>query len=245
MPAEALADLLPAGPLPPRAAIELAMKLVDAMNGQPPVGDDALQASRVKLANGVATIDRRGARPADEAETRKALGLLMYHALTGVPWKPKDSAKGQLEELRGQLSFWPDGAHIAELVEELITADGGFSGVRSRLDGASKRAAGTDLSEWQVEAKLRLAGELEQAAPRVPSVDDLTANIPMGALARGAAAPAPDAPVLTVTPPSAPDRAGLTEAPPRSAVPLVVGAAALAFLVLLVVLVIVLAILAF
>lgn len=243
MPSEALTDLLTAGPLPPRAAVELGVKLVDAMNGQPPVGEDVLEASRVSLVNGVPTLDRRGARTVDEAETRRALGALLVHVLTGTPWKPK-KAKRQLEDLRGTLSFWPDGGSLADLIEDLVVAEGGFSGVRSRLDAAGKRAAGSDLNEWAIEAKLRISGELDQPAPRAPSVDDLTANIPAGALAKRSAPAAPAAPVLVVTPPAAPARAAMSETPAGRVLPIVGVAAALGFLALLVLLVVVLAALA-
>lgn len=201
-----LEELLKSGTMPPRAALDLAAALCDAMAGQPAIGPDALQIARISFdSQGVLKLDRRGARAATEQDTRMGLGLVLFRVLVGNDWQTAPGRrKLQEEELGNQLAFWPDGKSVSELVLELLTASGGFSGVRSRVEALRQRAAGPALGDWREDAIISLSeGAIERDQPqRVMSVDELTANIPVGMLAaaKEANAPAAPGPVLKVTP---------------------------------------------
>ncbi len=204
-----LDELLKTGAMSPRAALDLLATLCDTMAGQPALGSDVLAVGRISFdGQGVLQLDRRTARPATEHDTRFALGALLFHLLLRVPWDeaiPKRQA--QLDELRSQVGFWPDGGSVCDAVEELL-GPGGFSGVRSKVEALRQRAAGPALGDWRDDAILSLSeGVLDRAKPQhVMSVDELTANIPVGAMMAQArhesavAAAAAAGPVLQVTP---------------------------------------------
>lgn len=221
-----LDEMLKAGPLPPRAGLELAVGLVDRLVGQPALGPDVLNTRRVFIdADGNIDIDRRGAGPANDTQARQAFGAVLYEALVGMAWSTDPGAyKLQLDEARAQLAFWPDGESVANFLVELLQPGAkGISGVRSRAAALQVAAAGPSLLSWRDEVVMRLDDAPAPAGNYHMAVDDLTANFPAGflaskqeaAAAAAAAAHASSAPVLHGTPPPAPDKVNAERAAAR------------------------------